>query len=132
MVEFILYVKNQEQSKNFYKALLEKEPMLDVPGMTEFSLEENCKLGLMPEEGIAKILGNRIAHPAEGAGIPRCELYLEFENAAEVFERAVSAGANEISPMEKRNWGDTAGYIADMDGHIIAIVEKKNYKLNGL
>ncbi len=124
MVEFILYVSNQEESKNFYKILLDKEPSLDVPGMTEFLLEENCKLGLMPNDGIAKILGDKIPHPDSGTGIPRCELYLSFENSAEVFQRAVSAGAREISPIQKRNWGDSAGYLSDADGHIIAIVQK--------
>ena len=124
MVEFILYVRNQEESKNFYKILLDKEPSLDVPGMTEFLLEENCKLGLMPNDGIAKILGEKIPHPDSGTGISRCELYLSFENSAEVFHRAVSAGAKEISPIEKRNWGDTVGYLSDADGHIIAIVQK--------
>ena len=124
MVEFILYVSNQEESKNFYKILLDKEPSLDVPGMTEFLLEENCKLGLMPNTGIAKILGDKIPHPDSGTGIPRCELYLSFENPAEVFQRAVSAGAREISPIQKRNWGDSAGYLSDADRHIIAIVQK--------
>jgi len=124
MVEFILYVSNQEQSKNFYKILLDKEPSLDVPGMTEFLLEENCKLGLMPNDGIAKILGVETPHPSEGTGIPRCELYLCFENAVEIFQKAVLAGAKEVSPMEKRNWGDTVGYLSDADGHIIAIVQK--------
>ena len=59
MVEFILYVRNQEESKNFYKILLDKEPSLNVPGMTEFLLEENCKLGLMPNDGIGKIFGSK-------------------------------------------------------------------------
>jgi hypothetical protein len=76
MVEFILYVKNQQLSKEFYQKLLSASPVLDVPGMTEFLLEKNVKLGLMPEDGIQKILANRVPHPATGNGIPRCELYL--------------------------------------------------------
>lgn len=36
MVEFILYVRNQEESKNFYKILLDKEPSLDYPGRQNF------------------------------------------------------------------------------------------------
>ncbi|MBN8569047.1 MAG: lactoylglutathione lyase [Ignavibacteria bacterium] len=124
MVEFILYVRNQEESKNFYKILLNKEPSLDVPGMTEFLLEENCKLGLMPNDGIVKILGDKTPHPYAGTGIPRCELYLSFENPVEVFKRSINAGAKEISPIQKRSWGDSAGYLSDADGHIIAIVQK--------
>lgn len=125
MVEFILYVSNQEQSKNFYKTLLNKEPVLDVPGMTEFILSENCKLGLMPNDGIATILGDKVPHPSEGTGIPRCELYLTFKNAEEIFRTAIYHGAKLISPIEKRNWGDSVGYISDPDGHIIALVQKQ-------
>ena len=54
MVEFILYVADQNRSRNFYAQVLQKEPSLNVPGMTEFDLNETCKLGLMPENGIAK------------------------------------------------------------------------------
>lgn len=44
----ILYVDDQEASSRFYRNVLETEPTLDVPGMTEFSLRETCTLGLMP------------------------------------------------------------------------------------
>ena len=58
--EIILYVKSQEQSTSFYSFILEKQPSLNVPGMTEFELNTQLKLGLMPQEGIAKILGTFI------------------------------------------------------------------------
>lgn len=119
-VEFILYVSNQPGSRDFYKAVLQTEPSLDVPGMTEFELNESCKLGLMPEAGIAKILSGKTKNPAEGNGIPRCELYLNVSNIAEYFERAIKAGAGEVSPAQKRDWGDIVGYVSDPDGHIIA------------
>ena len=50
--EFILYVSDQQRSRDLYAVLLDLDPVLDVPGMTEFDLG-GCKLGLMPEEGIA-------------------------------------------------------------------------------
>lgn len=43
-VIIIIYVKNQVKSKEFYKSLLDIEPTLDVPGMTEFTLVNNVKL----------------------------------------------------------------------------------------
>ena len=82
-VAFILYVANQEDSKCFYEQLLNINPSLHVPGMTEFQLSESTKLGLMPENGIAKILENATPHPNTGNGIPRCELYLKVKNANE-------------------------------------------------
>ena len=124
MFEVILYVKNQQISREFYIKVLGVEPTLDVPGMTEFTIAENLKLGLMPEDSIAGILTTKAPHPATGSGIPRCELYVYTDDIEKKYKKAVEAGAKEISPIELRNWGDRAGYLADPDGHIIAFAEK--------
>lgn len=116
----ILYVTDQQRSRDFYAHVLGQPPILDVPGMTEFALNETLTLGLMPESGIAKILGNTMPHPATGSGIPRCELYIVTESMEEMFARALQAGATIVSPIELRSWGDTACYVADPDGHIVA------------
>lgn len=123
-LEFILYVSNQEKSTKFYETILRQNPSLNVPGMTEFSLNEFVKIGLMPNEGIAKIITPILPHPTSGNGIPRCELYLQVENIETIFEEAKRAGAIEISPIELRDWGDTVGYVADFDGHVIAFATK--------
>ncbi len=119
--EFILYVSNQEQSKLFYQILFNQEPTLDVPGMTEFTLNTFTKIGLMPNDGIAKIISPTLPHPELGNGIPRCELYLTIQNLEDNFERILKAGAKLTSPISARDWGDTVGYIADFDGHVIAL-----------
>ncbi len=120
MIEFILYVSDQQKSMEFYSILLNKTPALHVPGMTEFLLAEHCKLGLMPENGIYKILSGSPPHPKSGSGIPRCELYLYVENMEEALANAAKAGAIEINPLQDRDWGDRVAYFADLDGHIIA------------
>ncbi len=123
--EFILYVSNQEQSKLFYQILFNQEPTLNVPGMTEFTLNDYTKIGLMPNDGIAKIVSPTLPHPENGNGIPRCELYLTIENLEEHFSRLLNAGGLLISPISSRDWGDTVGYLADFDGHVIALASKK-------
>lgn len=123
-IGIILYVSDQQKSKEFYSVILDKIPDLHVPGMTEFSLAENLTLGLMPENGIAKILSEKTSHPSTGSGIPRCELYLYTGNIEEYFDRALKAGAREISKIQDRDWGDTVGYLADLDGHIIAFAAR--------
>jgi catechol 2,3-dioxygenase-like lactoylglutathione lyase family enzyme len=120
----ILYVANQQLSRDFYSKLLELEPVLDVPGMTEFDLMPGMKLGLMPEAGIARILGETMPHPASGSGIPRCELYLLVENPEELFSTALDSGAIEVSKIQERDWGHRVGYVADPDGHIIAFAKE--------
>jgi predicted enzyme related to lactoylglutathione lyase len=119
-VEFILYVSNQHESRSFYRHVLQREPVVDQPGMTSFALSEGAKLGLMPESGIAKIISHATVHPATGNGIPRCELYLHCSESPQMMKRALERGAKLISETRLRDWGHNVGYVIDSDGHIIA------------
>src|SRR5690606_23825181 len=122
--EIIFYVENQPLSAAFYSKIFRKEPDLAVPGMTEFILSENCKLGMMPNSGIKKILEDKTPDPASGNGIPRCELNLYTEDLEDEFENAIAAGAKLISKIADRSWGDKVCYFADPDGHILAFAQK--------
>ena len=122
---FIIYVKNQEKSKTFYGELLGYKPVLDVTGMTEFKLADNVTLGIMPEEGIVRILENKIQHPKNANGIPRSELYLFVDDPDEYYSKLIKAGGVGISKTELRSWGDYVSYGSDIDGHIIAFAKKK-------
>jgi len=51
-VEFILYVSDQSKSRDFYKKVLKIEPSLDIDGMTEFLLTENCMAVIPAKAGI--------------------------------------------------------------------------------
>ncbi|MBK9247502.1 MAG: lactoylglutathione lyase [Ignavibacteria bacterium] len=119
-VEIILYVEDQARSRELYAAMLGLVPTLDVPGMTEFTLSDRVKLGLMLNSGIAKILGDTLPHPQSGTGIPRCELYLKVSDVDQAYSNALSAGARSVSEPARRSWGDVVCYVADYDGHIIA------------
>jgi len=119
----ILYVGEQERSRRFYEKVLDKTPILHVPGMTEFELSENFLLGLMPESGIIKILNDKTPDPAKGNGIPRCELYLFVADPVLSLGAAINAGAKEVSKSEIRDWGDEVSYCSDPDGHIIAFAK---------
>lgn len=127
--EIILYVENQGISCAFYQALLGFAPILDVPGMTEFELGPYCKLGLMPNAGIAKILADKMPHPAEANGIPRCELYLQVNDIESACTHALKTGAKLIADLAHRDWGDQVCYMADPDGHIIAFATPTSKQL---
>lgn len=119
----ILYVSDQQRSTQFYEIVLNKKPVLNVPGMTEFMINDSVKLGLMPESGIAKIICPTTKQPSLGNGIPRCEIYLIVEDPEQSLETAVKAGAIEISKASQRDWGDVVSYCADPDGHILAFAK---------
>lgn len=120
----VLYVEDQARARSFYARVLGVEPTLDVPGMTELPLADGVTLGLMPSDGIARILGDAMPHPSEGHGIPRCELYLRVDDAAAVHARALAAGARAIDELRERSWGERVSYLADPDGHVVAIAQR--------
>jgi len=119
-VHFILYVADQERSTMFYRRILNIEPRLNVPGMTEFDLPGGTVLGLMPERGIKRLLGAALADPAWANGAPRAELYLIVDSPVEIHQKAIGIGAVEISPPLERDWGHLAAYSLDPDGHVLA------------
>lgn len=123
-VLFVFYVADQGRSSSFYRALLGVKPSLDVPGMTEFPLTGSGRLGLMPEKGIANLLGGAIPNPALASGIPRSELYLVVDDAAKYYDCALANGAQEVSPLQQRDWGDRVAYCLDLDGHVLAFAEQ--------
>lgn len=117
---WILFVRDQEAAARFYEAVLAQAPSLHVPGMTEFPLPGGATLGLMPEAGIKRLLGEALPDPASASGVPRAELYLRVTDALAYHRRALAAGARELSGLEWRGWGDCAAYSLDLDGHVLA------------
>lgn len=121
---FVLYVSDQQRSTSFYAAVFEEPPTLNVPGMTEFRLSDSSILGLMPENGIVRLLGNTIVHPSLARGVPRSELYLVVDDAAAFHARAIEFGAREVSPLALRDWGHSVAYSLDPDGHVLAFASQ--------
>jgi len=120
---FILYVSDQARSTAFYSLVLNVPPSLNVPGMTEFAFGDQCVLGLMPEAGIKRLLGEKLPDPATAQGVPRAELYVLVAQPADYHRRALAAGAIELSELLDRDWGHRAAYSLDPDGHVLAFAE---------
>lgn len=115
---FILYVADQEKSTDFYAMVFGQNPKLEVPGMTQFDLPGGSTLGLMPIAGIRRLLGDALPDPTPST--PRAELYLRVDGPSAYHQRAIDAGAVELSPVSPRDWGDDAGYCLDPDSHVLS------------
>lgn len=128
-VHTILYVADQKKSTDFYSFVLGMAPTLEVPGMTEFKLSDKHILGLMPEKGIKKLLGEKLPNPSQASGIPRAEVYFRVDDPESFLRLAMELGAKELSSIQPRSWGDRAGYVLDPDGHVLvfatSVEEKK-------
>jgi catechol 2,3-dioxygenase-like lactoylglutathione lyase family enzyme len=114
----ILYVEDQEASASFYREVLGVPPRLHVPGMTEFAIGD-AVLGLMPEAGIRRLLGDGLPDPAQSRA-PRAELYLLVDDPAAYHSRALAAGARELSPLLPRDWSHDAAYSLTPDAAVLA------------
>jgi uncharacterized glyoxalase superfamily protein PhnB len=121
---FLLYVTDQIAATEFYRTLLQRAPVLFVPGMTEFELSEHCVLGLMPRAGIKALLGDTIFVSDNQDGLAHCELYFYVSDLEEAFEHVSQCKARLLSPPQLRNWGDNAFYCCDADGHVIAFATR--------
>jgi len=120
---FILYVADQKRCTDFYRQVLDMEPSLYVPGMTEFALGEGRTLGLMPEKGIKNLLGPELPDPEAAHGVPRSEVYLLVDDPDIFHHRALGCGARELSPLSVRDWGHMAAYSLDPDGHVLVFAK---------
>lgn len=119
----ILFVADQARSTEFYSRVLDREPDLNVPGMTEFRVAPGAVLGLMPRTSAKRLFANKVTIAGEGEVSKSAEFYLLVDDAAAYFQRAIEAGSREISPLTLHDWGHRAGYCLDPDGHIIAFAE---------
>ncbi len=118
----IIYVSDQKRSMSLFKNILKKEPVLDVPGMTEFFLNENTILGIMPEKGIKTLLGDCIEFP-KNRKLIRSEIYIHVENPEKELNDAINAGARLLDQVKERNWDASVGYCVDYDGNIVAFAK---------
>ncbi len=91
--------------------------------MTEFEVGRDTVLGLMPEAGIVRLLGDAIDKPVPAGRTPRAELYLMVDDPQGYHERALASGGLELSKLLPRDWGHTAAYSLDPDGYVIAFAK---------
>lgn len=118
---FILYVRDQQKSADFYEAVLGYGPRMNVPGMTEFDLGLQSVLGLMPLAGVERLF-NRTIRSESGQNL-HTEVYLMVDDPHCYHDRAIAAGAHELSPYSVRDWGHSVAYCLDFDGNVLAFAK---------
>jgi len=123
-IYFLLYVSDQRSSADFYKKVLELDPIVDVAGITEFRLREGTVLAVMPMESASRLIGAEHFQAPDTPRSPKAEVYLVLDDPAAFHQRALDFGGTELSPMQVRNWGHRAAYSMDPDGHVLAFAEK--------
>ncbi|MBI1317159.1 glyoxalase [bacterium] len=120
-VEWIWFVDNPLHSAEFYGSVVERAPRLLLPTMVAFDIGPGMVLGLMRRQGIERLLGIETTSPRQAGA--QSELYWLRPDAAALYQRALSAGARNLSDFQDRDWGHRVAYVLDPDGHLLAFAE---------
>lgn len=115
----ILYVENVEKTLDFYQqAFGFKKSFLHESGDygeldTGSTTISFSSLALMNQLGKGAVAPNPYA--------PVFELAFETDNVQNALAQAVKAGAELVQDAQKMPWGQTIGYVHDLNGFLIEI-----------
>ncbi|MFF5230953.1 VOC family protein [Dactylosporangium sp. NPDC000521] len=120
-----LPVADRVASHDFYRAVLETEPIRDegplggdgLPEPLRFEVAAGVALMLVPADGFGWAIGGHTVAPP---GTSECVLHRPVpgrEDVRAVIERARAAGGRVVTEPAEQPWG-YAGTFADPDGHL--------------
>ena len=112
-----IVIRNAARAIDFYKEAFGAKELFRMPGPDGKSImHAEIKIG----DSIIMI-GEE--HPEFGCKSPQAlngtpvGIHLYVENADDIFQRAVKAGAQSVMPVEDQFWGDRYGKLKDPFGH---------------
>jgi steroid delta-isomerase-like uncharacterized protein len=116
----ILAVRDLAAAVHFYKQAFGWQQVVAAPVYVEFALPGAMRLGLYQRESFAKNTG-RLPADTPPEGITPTELYFYVEQPDRAVAALLEAGAQLLSGLAARDWGDEAAYVADLDGNVIVV-----------
>lgn len=119
----ILAVRNLDASLRFYRQAFGWELPVATPVYAELLLPGGMRLGLYQREAFARNTGEMPSETPPGT-ITSTELYFYVDQPDEAVAALEAAGARELSPWSKRDWGDDAAYFADPEGNVVVIARE--------
>ena len=94
---------------------------VDAGGFVQLRQPRGPDVGLYARPGFGRNTG-RAAAPTPPGATSAAELYVGVDGALDAaVARALAAGATLLSAPAPRPWGDTVAYLADLDGHVLAL-----------
>lgn len=116
----ILAVPDLQATTRFYRAAFAWPMDVDTPVYVEFLLPNAQRLGLYERQGFGKNVGS-LPHQTPSGEVSSTELYFYCDSVEASTDRLLAAGANSLSPLQPRSWGDEVAYFADPNGVVLAL-----------
>ncbi|MBZ0265560.1 VOC family protein [bacterium] len=119
----ILAVSDLKRASIFYETAFTLEKVVDTPVYIEYNLPNQIRIGLYDRTGFSRNTG-KTAQQSESETTSATELYFYCENLENSIQNILDAGAEVLSPLQPRDWGDRAAYFSDPDGNVLVLAEK--------
>jgi catechol 2,3-dioxygenase-like lactoylglutathione lyase family enzyme len=122
-VQVIFAVSDLRRSLEFYERAFgwPRNDWIDYTNYVELLPPDGGALGLYEREGFAATVG---AEPAALDGrVSPAYLYVRVEDVRAAVAALEEAGARQLSPLTKRDWGEEAAWFADPDGNVVAVAQ---------
>ncbi|MGJ9405320.1 VOC family protein [Nesterenkonia aurantiaca] len=110
-----LAVADLPATRRFYVEGLGWAPSVEAPGVLMLRAGEHLLLSLWDRAEFETEVGPIMTGPGV-APLTLAHNVAEDAQVDEVLNQARAAGATEIQPAERREWGGYSGYFADPDG----------------
>ena len=116
----ILYVKDVEKAVAFYESAFGlKRKFVHESGYGEMDTGET-KLAFASVD-LARSNGVSFIDTNPDSPAPAVEVALVTEDVAVAFAGAVQAGAVPVAAPKQKPWGQTVGYVRDLNGFLVEI-----------
>jgi lactoylglutathione lyase len=116
----ILYVKDVETTVAFYESAFGlKRKFVHESGYGEMDTGET-KLGFASVE-LATSNGVSFTPALPEGPSPAVEVAFVTDDVTEAFAKAVKAGAEPVAQPKQKPWGQTVGYVRDLNGFMVEI-----------
>lgn len=118
----ILYVNDVEATLAFYESAFGlRRGMLD-DGKNYGELDTgHTRLAFAARGFVRQLLPLDLAECGPKTSAPPVELGMIADDVQSAFDRAMGCGAVEVKRPEKKPWGQTVGYVRELNGFLIEI-----------
>lgn len=117
----ILYVPNVEETLAFYEKAFGFQQKFITPEKDYGELEAGTTTLAFADYSIPEYNGVEISKHNKNSTPPAFELTFVTEDIETDFKTAVDAGAEIVKQPEAKPWGQTVGYLKDLNGFLVEL-----------
>lgn len=117
----IFYVDDVDATVAFYEKAFGFERSVLVAGEYGELDTGASKLAFADKTNVAKLIPIPFQSAGKDSAPPPVEVGFVTDDVPAAFDKAVAAGCVSLAPPKQKPWGQTVGYVRDLNGYLIEI-----------